>query len=309
VHASGQSLSSPRLASLGTEFVLAYGRHGTSGGQAAVVRVTPQTGAVGGTPVAGTTMTAATVAPEIDAMAVDGGATEIAVISRPPGLAAQPATIDAFTSIPALAQSRAPVTFSGSRSAGIGWVPGRFIAGAVTGATSGGGTLLELTDDTNLTAGAGYPFTSAGDSPIAGASGATISIAGAGDRVAVAWIDSQTGTREVRIAVLSLNDRAVLNAVQASTESSTTKSYPHVVYDGAAFVLAWVEGDVQQSSRIKLARFDANLAAVTAAPMNVGAAGVVTLADIDVAAAGANATGIAAAGSGVTQLMYTVTCN
>src|SRR5262249_12679453 len=158
------------------------------------------------------------------------------VISRPAGLGAQAAIVDLFTATPAFTTARAPIQLATSLTSGIGWAPDRFIAGAVTGATSAGGTLLELSD-TNLTVGQGYPFTGGSDLPTVGASSATMSVAGAHDRVGVAWIDSQSGTREIRVALLSLTGRTVQAAVQASKESTTLKGYPHLVFDGAAFAL------------------------------------------------------------------------
>jgi hypothetical protein len=184
------------------------------------------------------------------------------------------------------------------------------MAGAVIDATSGGGTLLELSD-TNLTVGQGYPFTGGSDLPTIGTPSATIAIAGAGDRVAVAWIDSQTGSREIRVALLSLTSRTVMAALQASTESPVLKSYPRVIFDGAAFALAWLEGSAGPESQIKLARFDADLAPLAATPMNVGNVGAVSLGGLDIAAVDRNIYGVAgqsASGMQQQQLFY-VTCN
>jgi hypothetical protein len=309
VTASGQSPSSPRLASLGDDLVVAYGRRDTSGAQAAVVRLAALTGASVGAPATGMNIASATAAPEIGGVAVrssDGA--QLAVISRPPELTPQATVVDAFTATPTFVTTKAPSDLAGTRTSGIGWGPGRFIAGAVTDGTNAGGTLLEL-DDTNLTPGTKYRFTGGTDLPTIGASGATVSIARAGDRVAVAWVDSQSTTREVWIATVSLTDKMRLAEVQASVESMPLKSYPHVVFDGAAFVLVWLEGDAQNASRLKLARFDINLVPVGTGPMNVGPANQVTLADIDVAAAAQNVYGVVASISTSTKQLFYITCN
>jgi hypothetical protein len=311
VSASVQGLSRPRLGRAGNDFVIAYGRRDTSGAQpaaqAAIVLVAPLNGAPVGASANGMSTAGASAPPEIGGVVVSADGAKIGVISRAAGLTVQAATVDAFSAVPALTMSGAPSQLATSRNCGIAWAPDRFIAGAVTDATSAGGTLLELSD-TNLTVGPGYPFTAGADSPTIGAQGATMSIAGAGDRVAVAWVDSQSGTREIWIATISLANHARLAVVKVSTESPTTKGYPHVVYDGAAFALTWIEGDGTSTSRIRLARLDVNLLPI-ASPTNVSAVGAVTIADIDITAAGANAYGIVAAGANTTQLLYYVTCN
>ena len=61
--------------------------------------------------------------------------------------------------------------------------------------------------------------------------------------------------------------------VPAST-SAATKYYPHLVFDGAAFAVAWLEGSSAGDSQIMLRRFDTNLTPV-GAPFTVGSAGAV----------------------------------
>jgi hypothetical protein len=311
---SAQSLSAPRLASAGADLILAYGRRDATGAQpvaqAAIVRIGPATGAQVGTPATGMNAADTTKAPQIGAVAVSGDGTKIGVISRPDSTNQQPAIVDAFSATPAFTIARLPVQLATSRTSGIGWGSDRFIAGAVIDATSGGGTLLELSD-TNLTVGQGYPFTGSGDLPTIGTPSATISIAGAGDRIAVAWIDSHTGTREIRIALLSLTGRTVQAAVQASTESSVLKSFPHVIFDGAAFALTWLEGSAGPDSQILLARYDADLTPLAAAPTNIGSMGAASLGGLDIAALDRNIYGIAAqaASGGQQQQLFYVTCN
>jgi hypothetical protein len=169
--------------------------------------------------------------------------------------------------------------------------------------------LLELSDDTNLTVGAMQEFTSGSASPVVGSGGATISVAGAGDRVAAAWVDLQAGKRVVTLALvpLPLSTGTAGAPVPAST-STASKSYPHLVFDGAAFAVAWLEGSGVGDSQIMLRRFDTSLTPV-GGPITVGSPGAVGIGDFDIAAAGPNAYGIAAAGSTSTQLLFTITCN
>jgi hypothetical protein len=303
-----QGLNTPRLARLGADFALAYGRHDGAGGQAAVVRVAPATGVATGPAAMGTNRPGIAASPEIGAIAVSGDQKNVAVISRVSDLGAQTAAIvdefnDAFTFV----VGRMPSGLGATRTTGIGWAPGRFLAGAVTQATSAGGTLLELSDDTNLTPGMTYAFTSGTAVPVVGSGAATISVAGAGDRVAVAWVDLQGGRRVVTLALVPLGTRMANAPVPAST-SAATKYYPHLVFDGAAFAVAWLEGNAANDAQIMLRRFDRNLIPV-GAPLNVGSAGAVALGDFDIAAAGPNVYGIAASGSTTKQQLFYIVCN
>jgi hypothetical protein len=303
-----QGVNTPRLARVGGDFALAYGRHDSGGAQAAVVRVAPATGVASGPAAVGMNRPGIAASPEIGGVAVSGDQRNLAVISRPSDLAAQTAAIvddfsDAFTFV----NARMPSGLGATRTTGIGWAPGRFLAGAVTQATSAGGTLLEMSDDTNLTVDKMYAFTSGSAVPVVGSGAATISVAGGGDRVAVAWVDLQGGRRVVTLAVVPFSSRTAAAPVPAST-STATKYYPHLVFDGAAFAVAWLEGSSATDSQIVLRRFDANLTPV-GAPFDVGSAGAVGLGDFDIAAAGPNAYGIAAAGASSTQQLFYVTCN
>jgi hypothetical protein len=307
VSSAGQSLTTPRLARLGSDFVLAYGRRDTSGGQAAVVRFPAATG-VAGQPSTGQSRPGASSAPEIGEVAVSADEKKLAVISRPADLSTQTsATVDGFNDALAFTGAKMPPQLGATRTTGIGWVANRFMAGAVTDATSTGGTLVELSD-TDLTFQSSHPFTTSTNAPVVGSSTATMSIAGAVDLVAVAWIDLQSGRREVWIAVYSLKTSALVVSMQASVSSTTPKYYPHVVFDGAAFALAWLEANGSSDAQLKLRRFEPSLMPV-AAPMNVGPAGMVSLGDFDLTEAGANVYGVADALSTSTQALFVIMCN
>jgi hypothetical protein len=307
VSTASQSLTTPRLARLGSDFVLAFGRRDTSGGQAAVVRFPAATG-VAGQPATGQNRPGSASAPEVGEVAVSGDETKVAVISRPADLATQTAAIvDAFNDAPAFTGAKSPAQLGATRTTGIGWVTGRFMAGAVTDATPAGGTLVQLLD-TDLTFESSHPFTGSNNAPVVGSSAATMSVAGGGDSVAVAWIDLQSGRRETWIAVYSVKTNALVASMQASVSSSAPKYYPHVVFDGAAFVLAWLEATGPSDSQLKLRRFAPDLTPV-AAPMNVGPAGMIGLGDFDLTDAGANVYGVAAALFASTQALFYIICN
>jgi hypothetical protein len=310
VSGTAQGVNTPRLARVGTDFALAYGRYDGGGAQAAVVRVAPATGVATGPAAKGMNRPGVAASPEIGAIAVSGDQKNVAVISRPADLSGQTAAIvDEFDDDFTLVAARMPVGLGATRTTGIGWAPGRFLAGAVTLPTSAGGILLELSDDTNLTVGAMHAFTSGSDSPVVGNGGATISVAGAGDRVAVAWVDLQGGKRVVTLALVPVPfGTGTAGAPVPASTSTASKSYPHLVFDGAAFAVAWLEGSGVGDSQIMLRRFNTSLTPV-GGPITVGSPGAVGIGDFDIAAAGPNAYGIAAAGSSSTQQLFTITCN
>jgi hypothetical protein len=305
--ATGLTLAPPHLAAIGSDFVLAFGRRDASGAQAAVMRFPAATGVAGPT-ASGMNRLGMSSPPDVGGLAVSSDGRQIAVISRPADLSAQTAaTVDGFDATPALLASHMPAQLGATRTTGIGSVPGRFMAAAVLDATSAGGTLVELLD-TNLTVDSWHPFTGSGNSPVVGSGAATMSVAGAGDRVAVAWIDLQSARREAWIAVYSVSSNTLVASSQASVSSATPKYYPHVVFDGAAFAMAWLEGTSTNDAQIKLRRYETNLTAV-ASTLTVAQAGTVGLGDFGLTDGGANVYGVAAALAGSTQGLFTITCH
>jgi hypothetical protein len=201
-----------------------------------------------------------------------------------------------------------PAALGATRMTGIAWSPGRFLAGAVTEATSSGGLLLELSDDSTLQLGVTRPFTSGTAAPVVGSSGATIALAGAVDRVAVAWVDLQSAHRVITVAALPLGTGTATTSVAASASTMTNRYYPHVVFDGASFTVAWLEASSGVSdSQIVIRRFDTNLTPV-GTPLSVGVGASVGLGDFGLTAAGPNVYGVATAISGGTQRLFVITC-
>ena len=312
VSGAAQGLNTPRLARVGTDFVLAYGADDGSGAQAAVVRVAPATGVADRTGRAGDERPGVAASPEIGGIAVSGdqkndrrgqpaAGTRRA---RPRRSSTSSATRSTFVT------ARMPSQLGATRTTGIGWAPDRFIAGAVTAGDQRGrniaGTVRHEPDG-----GREVPVHGGGASPVVGSGGATMSVAGASDRVAVAWVDLQTGTREVCIAVVSLQHRtARRRPSRRASEHDDQVAYPHVVFDGAAFALAWLEGSGTERYRRSSSpastptwrrwatahdrrqRRRASASATSTSPPP-----------------GPNVYGIAAAGATSTQQLFNVTCN
>jgi hypothetical protein len=310
--ATGVTFATPRLAAVaGTaELMLAFGRRNSGGARAAVMRVAARSGAVVGAEVPGTNLAGAAAPPEIGGVAIKDDGSRVAVISRRADLGAATQTnIDLFSGVPSFLTvnvSALPMT----RTAGIAWHPaGRFLAGAIVDATSGGGRIQELAD-ADLGVGRAVAFTAAPDIPLVGSGAATIAVTAARGGMAVVWLDGQSCTgcagREVFLATVDSNGNR-LGEVQVSAGGSATKSFPHVVFDGAAIAVAWLEFTSIADSQIKLRRFDA--ARVPVAPaMNIGPRGTASLGDLGIAAAGTGDYGVAFGLSGGTQNLAHVTC-
>ena len=228
--ASGITFATPRLASVGADLMLAYGRRGSAGARAAVVRIAARTGAITGAEIVGANFTPATAPPEIGGVAANAAGTRVAVISRRAELAtATPANVDLFSGSPGLITSSAPVLLSLTRTTGITWqASGRFVAAAILDLTSGGGRVHELVES-NLDPDRTFTFTATPDIPAVGSGAATVAVAAVGGGIAVAWLDVQScsgcTTREVFLATLDSNGNR-LGEVQVSVPSTATKSYP-----------------------------------------------------------------------------------
>ena len=205
--ASGVTFATPRLANIGPDLMLAYGRRAASGARAAAVRVAARDGAILGAEILGANFTPATAPPDIGGVAVNGDGSRVAVISRRADLAAAtPANVDLFSGSPGLITSSAPVLLSMTRATGIAWHPaGRFLAGAILDATSGGGRIHELAD-TDLSPARTFTFTAAPDLPSVGSGAATLAVTAVAGGMAMVWLDAQSCSgctgREVFLATL-----------------------------------------------------------------------------------------------------------
>jgi hypothetical protein len=263
----GLVLSNPRLAALGGDLVVAYGQRDTAGhSRATVARVDPGTGAMRAGPASGSSATAADP-PEIGGVAVSGAGTSLAVVSRGAGSAATAGRLDLFSPSLGFVTSSAPAALATTVASAIDWtsaaaLPDRYLAGAVVDATAAGGTVTAFGAG-DLALGAGAPFTGASDAPSTGAAGEGVSLAAMdGGRVAVAWTDAQRcagcSGREIFVTVVDLGNGAGRPAgeVQASMSSTTLKSFPHIVFDGQALAVAWLEFLDSQHSQVMFRRFD-----------------------------------------------------
>jgi hypothetical protein len=256
-----------------------------------VARISPATGQLRAGPVTGTTITDARP-PEIGEVAASADGTRIALVSRRDALdtPAQVA-VDLFGDPLAQVAAGLPAPLEEIRTAtGIAWVAGRaeFVVGAVSESTGVGGRLVAFSDS-SLAPGTGLLFTSAAAAPAVG-SAAGVSVAGVGDRVAVAWTDWRTCSgcsgREIFLTIVDASGGRPFGEVQVSEPSTTPKSFPKVVFDGAALAVAWLEYQDPDRSDVKLRRFDDRLG--PAGPiLGVGPVGQPRPAsgDIDLAAA------------------------
>jgi hypothetical protein len=293
--ASGVTMSAPRLARFGADLALAYGRRAASGTSAPVVlAIAPATGAVRGGPAMGVGATEA--APrEIGDVAVDLAANRVAVASR--GAAAgmpTPAAIDLFGATGeaiSFGTSSSPTGFTATWSTGLGWSAGQFVLGAFVDMSASGGMLATFADAA-LAPGVAFAFTDRTDQPVLGIAGAGVSVAGLGttDQVAVAWVDGQSCSGcsglEVFLALWHTNGSAAVAQVQVSAPSQIQKRFPHVVFDGSAIAVAWLEFESTTRAAVKLRRFDPMLRPVGDV-LDVGPAGTPqpVLADIGLCAA------------------------
>ena len=261
--------------------MLAFGRRDATGHlQAAVARIVPATGAPRATPILGA-MGAETDAqpPDVADLALSADGSKLAVISRPAVFTAAAVTVDLFAATPALVTSLRPAALASAQTAAIGWSgtagAGRFVAASVTAQGPTGGVDVAL-DDATLMASAPLVFTAAGDAPVVGSAGATTAVAGMGDLTAIVWTDAQScadcSGREIFLTVVDAAGNRPYGQVQVSAPSNVGKSFPHVVFDGQALAVAWLEFTSATSSSAKLRRFDRSLAPL-GAPLDVAPPG------------------------------------
>jgi hypothetical protein len=285
----------PRLATLGARFALAYGRQERPGGRTTTVLrlIAPATGATvaGPTPAAANT---STITDELGAAAASPFG--MAVVSRKTGTLGGPtiARVDLFDDRANAFPVGGP-DLGAAYAVGITWVPGisRFAAAALADASQGG--TLAIVDSVGQID-RRTRFTGPADAPVAGAAGAAVSLAGAGEQAVVAWIDGQAcagcSSREVWLALLDGGSGRVLARTRASTGTDVPKSFPHVRWDGRSFVVIWAEYLSPTNSTVRLRRFDRQLAAL-GGPLDLGAgARTRPIGDVDVAVAAPNDYGV-----------------
>ena len=301
------TLGNPRLASIGSaasaarELVLAFGqRDGNGAAHATVLKIDPQAGQTTAAPKFGASVTDPS-APDVGGIAISGDQSKLAVASRRAngGVSTQE-LVDQFSSDLQSTTSASPAAFAASWTTAIGWAsstvkPNRFVVASILDTSASGGALADLTD-TTLQLGSIATFTAAGDSPVTGGSGATVSVAGLGDAVAVVWVDQHSGPQEVWLAVVDLTSGtrrgAAVQVSGGAIADTLPKLYPKVVFDGAALAVAWLEIQNGNDSHIWLRRLDAAGAPLGTA-FSVAAVGSATFADIGLAAAAVSKYGIA----------------
>jgi hypothetical protein len=135
----------------------------------------------------------------------------------------------------------------------------RLVVAFVTNGTPSGGGVdyfdpTTLTDTTDA-----FKFTALGSSDAPTQQPDVVSVAaGASGNLGVVWLDSRTSNPEIFITAVDakLHTR-VGSELQVSTTSAETKYRPQIVYDGAAFVVTWIETMGAGTYHIFLRRFDA----------------------------------------------------
>jgi hypothetical protein len=315
------TLGDPQLARVvsrgASQFALGFGRRESNGTTyAAVITIDPQAGAqiVGATSGPGWTDT---MPPIVGGLAVNGDLSVVGLVSRRANLSARtPVQFVRIGVDPVGSGSPSPAPNLMAWATAAGWAtasskPNRFVIASIFDNSATGGTLQEVLGS-NLQAGSLAYFSSPADAPVAGQSGATVSVVGIGDAVAVVWVDEHAANQEVWLAVVDLtsgNRRGAVQVSGGSIASTLPKQYPEIVFDGAVLAVAWLEIQNGGDSRIWLRRFDQALAP-QGTPLAIGSTGAATFADIGLAAAGPGKYGIAfsRAGSPGTKAFSYVDC-
>jgi hypothetical protein len=301
----------PRLVVGGGAVFLSYGRT-MAGGNAGVAtrKLDPSSGDTMGSLVLNGPSTDGS-APELSGLAFG---TNVVELSRSAGTGPAPARLDLVSAALTQLKTSSHASLAASRAAALGWADqaGRLGAAILVDSTQRGGVISTFDADLNFDR--TFSFTPDGSAPNFSAAGATLSVAGARDRLAVAWIDGQTcapckSAREVFLSLVNpANGTVVASTHVSASGSSSPKLFPHVAFDGASFAVVWEEDD-GASSRVLLRRFDAGLAPIGAIT-DVGAgAPARPVGDIDLVADGRNVFGVAMTAAGHPHQFTHVVCN
>jgi hypothetical protein len=283
----------PRLAPVADALALAYGKSGGGGGGAGVVvrMVQPATGAAGISLLLNGPTTDGS-APEISGLVAGNN---LAAVSRASGSQPAQARVDLVSRVLSPLKSQSHAALSGTRAAGIGWAADRYGVAALDGSPRGG-TLA--TFDVDLGFDRPFAFSTDGATPVT-AAGATVSVAGAGDRLAVAWIDGRpcptckTG-REVFLGTVDARSGVMSPSLHVSaSDGALPKLFPHLVWDGASYAVIWQEYQSPAVSRVMLRRFDPQLRPLGAIVDLSAGAPARPVGDIDLVVEARNVYGVA----------------
>jgi hypothetical protein len=249
---TGSYGSQVRLGKLGSSFIVAAGLTETN--PRSIVRtVEPTAGGSGsGVPSGSHSFESPLL---VGGLAVNGSGSRLLVSSRGGTLTAATATAaDLFTNTPAFSKSGVP---SGpARATAAAWAANLF--GVVAVEATGAGKIA--TYDNDLSPSGVHSFTSTASASTSDTR-LEISIAGAGARFAVAWIDVRKGGTSPEIWLTSIDaaSGAPSSEVMVSDDKGTVKHYPRVIYDGKSIGVAWLEAISPIAFKVLFRRFTTSL--------------------------------------------------
>jgi hypothetical protein len=251
----------PRMVAGAGGFFIAYGRTMAGGNAGVPIRkLVPSTGETNGSLVLNGPTTDGS-APELSGLAFG---TNVVMLSRTSGSGPSQARLDLVSTALTLMRQQSHSSLSATRAAALAWADqtARFGAAAIIDGSQRGGVMSTFDADLNFDR--SFSFTPDGSVPVFSAAGATLSVAGARDRFAVAWIDGRAcaeckSAREVFLALVNPANGTVIDSTLVSASGSATpKSFPHVAFDGASYAVVWEEYETG-ASRVMFRRFDGAL--------------------------------------------------
>jgi hypothetical protein len=285
----------PRVASAGGSLALAYGVKSNTGTAAtfpAARTIHSSTGATIGGPANGVSANDSAT-PDVGGVVVTSAGT-IGTVGRLHSLTSATQTwMNLFTSTPS--SITGPLLTQQTLTTSIAWSEGkaRFGAAYVVDSTQAGGQIA--TYDTDGVHTATFPFSAAGDAPVAGLLPREVSIASAGDRFAVVWLDGDPALNVKVTTVDALSGgRLPVGAVQANGTGTVARGFPRIAYDGKSLAIAWVEGS-SGNEQVYLRRYTPGLVPLDAEPrcVSCGLGKVTALSAIGLAASAPNDYGLA----------------
>lgn len=246
--------SHPRLALTGSSVALSYGFFGTGAAVYPGLKMLDINGDAG----AGA---AGSRSPPHDVGGTVSIGSQVVVASRGSGATSTTTTASLFAG-GAFVTARDMTQMT--RAVSVGWAPtaNRIGVAYVVASTPAFGVLETFNPDLGIpTMGASHAFTLPAASPMVNNPVLHLSVAGVGSRFAIAWLDERDGSAEVYVTVLDAvtGQRPPTAERRVSDQSTRTKRFPNVVYDGRSLAVAWNEEVSTNVYRLLLRRFTPDL--------------------------------------------------